>query len=58
MKTVDVRVTVNGETYEKTVPCHQTLLRFLREDLFLTSVKEGCNEGSAEPVPCCWTGGL
>ena len=45
MKTVDVRVTVNGETYEKTVPCHQTLLRFLREDLFLTSVKEGCNEG-------------
>ena len=45
MKTVDVRVTVNGETYEKTVPCHQTLLRFLREYLYLTSVKDGSNEG-------------
>lgn len=45
MKTVDIRVTVNGTVYEKTVPCCQTLLRFLREDLFLTSVKEGCNEG-------------
>ncbi len=45
MKTADIRVTVNGTVYEKTVPCNQTLLRFLREDLFLTSVKEGCNEG-------------
>ncbi len=45
MKTVEVHVTVNGMTYEKTVPCNQTLLRFLREELFLTSVKEGCNEG-------------
>lgn len=45
MQTVDIRVTVNGVPYEKTVPCNQTLLRFLREDLFLTSVKEGCDEG-------------
>lgn len=45
MQTADIRVTVNGVVYEKTVPCNQTLLRFLREDLFLTSVKEGCNEG-------------
>ncbi len=45
MKTADIRVTVNGTAYDKTVPCNQTLLRFLREDLFLTSVKEGCNEG-------------
>jgi len=45
MRTVDIRVTVNGTLYQKTVPCNQTLLRFLREDLFLTGVKEGCNEG-------------
>ena len=45
MQTADIRVTVNGVPYEKIVPCNQTLLRFLREDLFLTSVKEGCDEG-------------
>lgn len=45
MKTVDIHVTVNGMAYEKNVPCNQTLLRFLREDLCFTSVKEGCNEG-------------
>ena len=45
MRTVEINVTVNGMPYQKTVPCNQTLLRFLREDLFLTSVKEGCNEG-------------
>lgn len=45
MKTAEVHVTVNGTAYEKTVPCNQTLLRFLREDLYLTSVKEDCDEG-------------
>ena len=45
MKTAEIHVTVNGVPYEKSVPCNQTLLRFLREDLFLTSVKEGCDEG-------------
>ena len=45
MKNVDIRVTVNGQLFEKTVPVNKTLLRFLREDLFLNSVKEGCNEG-------------
>ncbi len=41
----DICVTVNGKQYKKTVPCNKTLLRFLREDLYLQSVKEGCNEG-------------
>lgn len=41
----DICVTVNGRQYKKTVPCNKTLLRFLREDLYLQSVKEGCNEG-------------
>ena len=45
MKNVDIRITVNGQLFEKTVPVNKTLLRFLREDLFLNSVKEGCNEG-------------
>ena len=45
MKTVDINVTVNGVLYKKQVPVNKTLLRFLREDLFLNSVKEGCNEG-------------
>ena len=45
MKNVDILVTVNGQLFEKTVPVNKTLLRFLREDLFLNSVKEGCNEG-------------
>lgn len=45
MQTVEINVTVNGVKYHKTVACNQTLLRFLREDLFLNSVKEGCNEG-------------
>ncbi len=45
MRKKDITVTVNGERYEKTVDCNQTLLRFLREELFLNSVKEGCDEG-------------
>ena len=45
MLMTDIEVTVNGELYRKTVPVNKTLLRFLREDLFLNSIKEGCNEG-------------
>ncbi len=45
MRHVEIDVTVNGERYQRTVPSNQTLLRFLREDLQLNGVKEGCNEG-------------
>lgn len=45
MQQVEINVTVNGDVYHKTVSSNQTLLRFLREDLLLTGVKEGCNEG-------------
>ena len=45
MRSCEIHVTVNGVPYSKTVPVNRTLLRFLREDLFLNSVKEGCNEG-------------
>ncbi len=45
MREVQIEVTVNGQLYRRTVASNQTLLRFLREDLFLNSVKEGCDEG-------------
>lgn len=40
-----ITVTVNGEVYERTVAVNRTLLEFLRDYLFLTGAKEGCNEG-------------
>lgn len=45
MELVEVTTTVNGQEVHKTVPSNTSLLRFLREDLFLNSVKEGCDEG-------------
>jgi len=40
-----IRVTVNGERYEKDVSPVKSLLDFLRTDLNLTGTKEGCGEG-------------
>jgi aerobic-type carbon monoxide dehydrogenase small subunit (CoxS/CutS family) len=40
-----VKLTVNGELYERDVAENRTLLRFLREDLGLTGTKEGCGAG-------------
>lgn len=40
-----IRVTVNGERYEKEVSPAKSLLDFLRVDLNLTGTKEGCGEG-------------
>jgi carbon-monoxide dehydrogenase small subunit len=40
-----IRLTVNGQPYERDVAEHRTLLRFLREDLGLTGTKEGCGMG-------------
>ena len=45
MTNVLIHVTVNGQRYVREVASNQTLLRFLREELFLNSVKEGCDEG-------------
>lgn len=45
MRSIEINVTVNGKKYRKTVASNTSLLRFLREDLFLESVKEGCDEG-------------
>lgn len=45
MKEKQISLTVNGEQYTKLVKSHKTLLQFIREDLYLTGTKEGCNEG-------------
>lgn len=40
-----IRVTVNGDPYEREIPPARSLLDFLRLDLNLTGTKEGCGEG-------------
>ncbi|KUO68377.1 MAG: (2Fe-2S)-binding protein, partial [Clostridia bacterium BRH_c25] len=45
MKEKVITTTVNGEQYTKLVKSHTTLLQFIRDELYLTGTKEGCNEG-------------
>lgn len=45
MNKILVSCTVNGEAISREVYPNQRLLDFLREELGLTSVKEGCGEG-------------
>ncbi len=40
-----IRVTVNGQAYERTVEVRKTLADFLREDLDLTGTHVGCEHG-------------
>ncbi len=40
-----IKVTINGDLYERDVAENRTLLRFLREDLGFTGPKEGCGAG-------------
>ncbi len=40
-----VRMTVNGEVFERKILDHMTLLRFLRDELGMTGTKEGCAAG-------------
>ena len=60
MKTITVKV--NGEKYTKEINENITLLKFLREVLYLTGTKEGCGAGecgacmvilNGEPVNSC-----
>jgi carbon-monoxide dehydrogenase small subunit len=43
--TVDIMLTVNGETVAETVEARKTLVDFLREDLALTGSHVGCEHG-------------
>ena len=56
MRTKEIRVTVNGEIYEKRVDVAQTLAEFLREDLGLTGTKIGCNEGECGACTVIYNG--
>ena len=50
-----VQMTVNGKEVELAVDPRESLLDTLRNRLGLTSVKKGCEVGSAVPVPCWLT---
>ena len=43
---MDVKVTVNGETYERDVEPRKLLVHFLRDDLDLTGSHIGCDTGN------------
>jgi carbon-monoxide dehydrogenase small subunit len=58
----DINLKVNGQTVTAQVESHRTLLEFLRDQLQLTGVKEGCGDGecgactvlmNGEPVRTC-----
>ena len=61
---MQIRLEVNGQTHELTIPSHRTLLDVLREELDLTGSKRGCDRGecgsctvllNGKPVYSCIT---
>ncbi len=45
MKKSQIKIKVNGEWHELTVPNKKTLLEVIREDLYLTGTKKMCDTG-------------
>jgi carbon-monoxide dehydrogenase small subunit len=43
---MDVKLTVNGQTYERDVEARKLLIHFLRDDLDLTGSHIGCDTGN------------
>ena len=50
-----IELTVNGATRTLDVQPDRTLLRVLREELGLTSVREACGSACADPARCSLT---
>ncbi|MGI6630577.1 MAG: (2Fe-2S)-binding protein [Bacillota bacterium] len=57
-----IKVNVNGEDYEKEVAVNKSLLDFIRDDIYLTGTKKGCDNGdcgsctvimNGKPVSSC-----
>ena len=64
MPDVNLKLTVNGNSYSLSVPSHRSLLDVLREELDLTGAKRGCDRGecgsctvllNGKPVYACIT---
>ena len=45
MTNLQVRLTVNGQAHDLSIPSHRTLLDVLRDELDLTGSKRGCDRG-------------
>lgn len=56
MKNIVVHMTVNGKLVEKETAPNKRLLDFLRDDLDLISVKEGCSEGECGACTVIYNG--
>ena len=55
---MDVKVTVNGETYERDVEPRRLLIHFLRDDLDLTGSHIGCDTGNCGACSVIYDGAL
>jgi len=44
-KLYKIKVKVNGESYERSIPARMTLLQFIRDECNLAGTKEGCGIG-------------
>lgn len=56
MQNIIVNMTVNGQAVSRETEPNKRLLDFLREDLDLTSVKEGCSEGECGACTIIYNG--
>ena len=64
MPDVDIKLNVNGQDHNLTIPGHRSLLDVLRDELDLTGAKRGCDRGECgsctvlldgKPVYACIT---
>lgn len=56
MSTHSVQMTVNGRRCSADVPGSMTLLQFLRDELHLSGVKDGCSEGDCGACTVIYNG--